>query len=233
MKHLLILFCASNQLLNVIRMFPLCNMFIHTTLNITFYFIALQQNSFCWFWLIWNQHFNSFLSYPSLQNSTQSWVSWGSSESPAETVKPFLLQTNMAHSSRCSLSFQIFFLYGGYWLWIYSLYVSCCPFFIVSCSLVFQQFSLVWSALSSWQGTLDIRQTQRLDLRMENTHFTCQYQEVKAWLVSMTQLALFYRCCNYTISFSIDSHSNAAVHFEGIQFKRYLYYLYYYHHCYY
>ncbi len=104
-KHLLILCCASNQLLNVIRMFPHCNMFIHATLNITFYCRALQQNIFCRFWLIWNQHLNPFHSYPSLQNSTQSWVSWGSSESPAETVKPLLLQTNMAHSSCCSLSF--------------------------------------------------------------------------------------------------------------------------------
>ncbi len=182
--------CASNQLLNVIRMFPLCNMFIHTTLNITFYFIALQQNSFCWFWLIWNQHFNSFLSYPSLQNSTQSWVSWGSSESPAETVKPFLLQTNMAHSSRCSLSFQIFFYMVATG---FGSIVCMWAAVLFHCLMLFSISAVLSRLISSEQltGHTDIRTTQRLDLRTENTHFSCQYQEVKAWLVSMTQLALF------------------------------------------
>lgn len=174
-------------------MFPQCNMFIHATLNITFYCIALQQNIFCRFWLIWNQHLNPFHSYPSLQNSTQSWVSWGSSESPAETVKPLLLQTNMAHSSRCSLlfHFKFIFLYGGccfgccIWADVQSVLFHCLMLFSIS--------SVLSRFISSEQLTwhTDIRTTQRLDMRTENTHFPCQYQEVKAWLVSMSQFAIF------------------------------------------
>jgi len=104
-------------------------MFIYATLNITFYCIAFKQNISGCFGLIWKQHltYNPFHSYPSLR-STQSWVSWGSSESPAEAVKPLLLQTNIAH---CSLSFQFHFLYG-----------ECCLGSIIC------QFSLSHSLLS-------------------------------------------------------------------------------------
>lgn len=130
-------------------------------------------------------------------------------------MKPLLLQTNMAHFSQCSLSFQFhFFSIRWLLLWIYNVSYNL-SFFIVSFSFVSHQFSLSLSLLFYRLCLADIVYWYKNNTKARPAHtnyiFSMSIARGQCLAVSVTQLALADRCCNSTLKKNLSSSSSFSI----------------------